>query len=96
MHNYNDDSDEEFDYDLSGDHMAGNNSQKNAEPISYTATPVVQDFVYENPNPQNEDDLEVEDNWNFDLPSSSQPQQQPTKTKSKRQELLDAQKDKLK
>lgn len=93
---YNSDSDDEFNYDLSGNHMAGNTSAAQARDVSgYKAQPVMEDLDYNDNDfkAPKESDLKVEDNWDFDMPDPGN--SKPTKTLSKRQELLEAQKNKL-
>jgi hypothetical protein len=93
---YNSDSDDEFNYDLSGNHMAGNVSSGAARVVSgYKAQPVMEDLDYNDNDfkAPKENDLKVEDNWDFDMPNPGNAK--PTKTLSKRQELLEAQKNKL-
>lgn len=82
------------DYDFSGNYMAGKSNVQNIkEPISNKNNLELEDFDLEDNDFQPKmNDLKLEDNWNYDAPN---PAMQPVKSKSKRQELLEAQKNKL-
>ena len=71
MYDYgNDSDDEEFNYDLSGNHMAGK-AEKIEEPtkVIYQAPPIAMNIdqdIY-NKKQKNDNDLEVEDDWDFNV-----------------------------
>ena len=94
MYNYNNDSDEEFNYDLPNNVSSSNVPLNHNGSSTNSAQPIVQDFIYDEPEEpaKVENDLQVEDDWNFDFPDHSQQQDKP---KTRKQEMLDAQKSKL-
>jgi hypothetical protein len=83
------------DYDFSGNHMAGKANFPNYKEPNYNQDNIeIEDLDLDNNNFQPKmNDLKLEDNWNYDPPNPTK--QQPVKSKSKRQELLEAQKNKL-
>jgi len=91
------DSDGEFDYDLSGNHMAGNNNNAGYQQVNSKMDDLQIDDNNHNQNNYSGapkmNDLQVEEDWNFDMPDPAT--QQPVKTISKRKEMLEAQKNKL-